>query len=133
MKSRTNKSLLMAGCILVFATFVYSVRAIHAGTDQPSYAGMLPYTPTRLEWLELNLEANFREEDDVDPAIRYSINYVARPPNTIVIFAQYSKRTPAGLVDKAIEHCKRMAEKEASSRGWSQWVKIEVKRDLDED
>jgi hypothetical protein len=131
MKSWTNKSLLMAGCILGFAVLIYSVRPMNAGTD-PVPPGMLPYTPSRLEWLELDLQANFRSEDVIDPEISYSLSFFARRPNTIVVFVQHSKRTPARMVDRAVEHGKQTVEKAAAFYGWSNWVKIEVQRELSE-
>ena len=117
--------------VLACVALVYSVRATHARTEALS-PGLQSYTPTRLEWLELELQASSREEDFTNPGYSYSVDYLAKPPDTIVVLAQYSKGTSAGLVDRAIEHCKRMVEKRASSHGWSEWVKVEVQRHLTE-
>ena len=115
MKSGIIKSVFL---ILASAALVYSV-ATHAGTE-PLSPGMQPYIPTRLEWLELSLQANSQEEDFTNPGYSYRVSYLAKPPDTIVVLAQYSRGTSAGLVDRAIEHCKRTVEKQASSYGWSE-------------
>jgi hypothetical protein len=94
---------------------------------------MLPYSPTRLEWLELQLQANYREEDFSSPEKYHALNYFAKAPDTIVVFVQYSNQTSARTVDKAVEHGKRVVAKEIDTYRWSDWAKIEVRREPVED
>ena len=127
MRLLANRSALTLACVLSLVALVCSVRAKNARPDSP---GMQPYTPTRLEWLELELQATYRMVEHTEPGTYYAVDYVARPPDTIRILAHYSKRVSAETVEESIEHCKRMAEKVVSRYGWSPWVKIEVKREL---
>src|SRR5215469_4846462 len=60
-------------------------RAMQAKTNLQSSPGMLPYSPTRLDWLELDLQANYREADDSDPEKYHTLDFVAKPPDTIVV------------------------------------------------
>jgi len=129
MRSWTNMPVITLVCTLSFVALVCSVRAMHARTDSRA-PGMLPYSPTRLEWLELELQANYREEDDTDPDTYHTLDFTTTAPDTVVVLVQYSNRTSAIIVDRMVEHGKRLAKKEVASYGWSSWVKIEVRREL---
>src|SRR5215467_11327123 len=61
-----------------------AVPPAQPGRAQP---GMTPYTPTRLEWLALDLEASYHE--DIGQKRVYSLHYLQKQPNTVIILAQY--------------------------------------------
>jgi hypothetical protein len=128
MKLRTIRSLLLVASALSLMALVLTIHA--SNSPSPSSPGMSTYSPTRLEWLEMELQANYRFEDNNDPEIDYSTNFFAKTPDTIVVLVQYSNHTPAKIVDRAAEHNKRIAEKVVSSHGWTSWAKIEVQREL---
>lgn len=87
---------------------------------------MLPYTSTRLEWLELELGTCCRENYNGFPYT--SLHYKAKRPDTIVVIVSYTDNAQAGMVDLTAKQGKEWAEKVASSYGWSSWMKIEVQR-----
>src|SRR5215467_15127971 len=95
------------------------------GRAQP---GMTPYTPTRLEWLALDLEASYHE--DFGPNSNYSLHYLPKPPNTVLIFVHYKSEASAETVNHAIDSAKEVVYQDAASHGWRSWVKIEVQRKL---
>jgi hypothetical protein len=110
----------------VVASFVAGLQ-VHSHAAPPTEPGMMPYTPTRIEWLALELEASFHQDFSSDSP--YALHYIAATPNTIFIVVQYRNNAPIGVVDKAIDVAKRLVNAHASSNGWS-WVKIEVSRSL---
>src|SRR5215469_18536946 len=90
----------------------------------PTQPGMTPYTPTRLEWLALDLEASYHE--DIARNSVYSLHYLPKPPNTVLIFVHYKSEASAETVNHAIDSAKDVVYQDASSHGWRSWVKIEV-------
>lgn len=94
----------------------------------PTQPGMTSYTPTRLEWLALDLEASYHE--DFGPDNNYSLHYLPKPPNTVLIFVHYKNETSAENVNHAIDSAKEVVYQDASSHGWRSWVKVEVQRKL---
>ena len=94
----------------------------------PTQPGMTPYTPTRLEWLALDLEASYHEDFACNSG--YSLHYLPKPPNTVLIFVHYKSETSAETVNHAIDAAKEVVNQDASSHGWRSWVKVEVQRKL---
>jgi hypothetical protein len=56
----------------------------------------------------------------------YSLHYIPKFPNSILILVQYTDNVPAGTVDKEIDTAKLLVKKYASNYDWTPWVKIEV-------
>lgn len=94
----------------------------------PAQPGMVPYTPTRLEWLALDLEASYHEDFSRDN--NYSLHYLPKPPNTVLIFVHYKAEVSTETVNHAIDAAKEVVNEDASSHGWRSWVKVEVQRRL---
>jgi len=94
----------------------------------PTQPGMTPYTPTRLEWLALDLEASYHEDFGRNSDI--SLHYLPKPPNTVLIFVHYKSEASAEIVNHAIDAAKEVVNQDASSHGWRSWVKVEVQRKL---
>lgn len=89
-------------------------------------AGMEPYTPSRLQWLAMDLEASYRLE--YSEAVGYAVDYIAIAPDTIVVEVDYSAKTSAKLIDNAVDHAAQLAKRSASRYGWADWVKVKIKR-----
>ena len=94
----------------------------------PTQPGMTPYTPTRLEWLALDLEASYHQDFGRDS--NYSLHYLPKPPNTVLIFVDYKSEASTEAVNHAIDSAKEVVSQDASSHGWRSWVKVEVQRKL---
>ncbi len=129
MNRRTRQVIIIAGGLLVLVLTVCFARSLYAtkpdGTISP---GMEPYTPTRLEWLAMDLEASYKIEDSDS---EYNLSYFAAPPDTIVVDVEYSAKTRASLVDKAANHGVKMAKRVASQYKWDNWVKVRIVRNSD--
>jgi len=104
------------------------LAALAARSNPPVQPGMMPYTPTRLEWLTVDLEASYHQDFGRDTP--YSLHYLPKAPNTVLIFVHHTSETPAGALETAIDAAKQQVNQDASSHGWSSWVKIEVQRKL---
>lgn len=126
MEPRTRRRMVGASAFVILS-LVCSARVIQSRTETVP-PGMMPYTPTRLDWLVLNLEAYNRNDFSSDSD--YSLGYVAKNPDTVVIHVYYLPKASAGIVDRAIDTAKQLANQEASRNGWSPWVKVEVQRKL---
>ena len=113
----------------VVAGFVVASAALHShAAPGLTEAGMIPYTPSRVEWLALDLEASYHQDFGRDSD--YSLHYLPKPPNTILVFVHYKSETSAEAVDKAIDTAKQLVNQDASAHRWSSWVKVEVQRKL---
>ena len=111
----------------VVAGFVAAFATLHSlAAPPPVEPGMVPYTPSRLEWLALELEASYRQDFSRDSD--QDVHYLAKPPNTILIFVHYRSEASAGTVDTAINTAKQLVNQGVSIHGWSSWVKVEVQR-----
>ena len=125
-KEEEMRKSLMTGLFTVCSIAILGL-AMHSGAP-PTQPGMVPYTPTRLEWLAVDLEASYHEDFGRDSV--YSLHYLPKPPNTVLIFVHYKNETPAETVNRAIDSAKEVVNQDASSHGWQSWVKVEVQRKL---
>jgi len=76
----------------------------------------------------LDLEASYHQDFGRDSD--YSLHYLPKPPNTILVFVHYKSETSAETLDKAIDTAKQLVNQDASAHRWSSWVKVEVQRKL---
>jgi hypothetical protein len=106
----------------------FLLAAFAARSNPPAQPGMVPYTPTRLEWLAVDLEASYHQDFSRDSP--YSLHYLPKAPNTVLIFVHYTSETPPGTLEKVIDTAKQQVNQDASSHGWSSWAKVEVQRKL---
>ena len=78
--------------------------------------GNKPYTPTRLEWLALDLNAGI----PISP-IRY---YTTTKANTIAVNVFYDSTTTLKERQELMNYAKKSIRNEANVRGWN-WLKLE--------
>lgn len=88
---------------------------------------MAPYTPTRLEWLAVDLESRFKSGPDWNAPVS-GVDYTAIAPDTILVSVMYTANAPAGAVDAVVKQSEEFVKKDALSYGWSKWLKIRVER-----
>jgi hypothetical protein len=91
--------------------------------------GMKPYIPTRLEWLAMELNANYRTEmHDLEG---YMLSFIPlEAENTILIYVGHSRQTHRGAMNIGIDNARKLIEKTAKSRGWNSWLKVKEKIEL---
>lgn len=90
--------------------------------------GQQPYTPNRLEWLELVLAKRYPAQYMVDypDGKGYHVKYVAVPKeNTIRVEIYYAKDMKAETLQHLIDvHKEAFVLEELAQRGWQEWCKI---------
>jgi len=113
----------------LFVGFFAGAMTLVCSTQGQKYASPLmePYTPTRLEWLALDLESRFKSQLSGDAGI-VSTDFTANAPDTVVVSVMYTTDASAAVVDAVIEHAKDFVKMDAESYGWSKWIKIRAQR-----
>ena len=80
--------------------------------------GDKPYTPTRLEWLAVQLNSELSSFTGVD------VGYSARRNNTLELIIRYLPQTDRAILNKIVNLHKKHAIESAKVRGWDTWLKI---------
>jgi hypothetical protein len=90
------------------------------------------YTPTRLEWLVLNIEtkipmllSQLRRLKDLTTVDDIRVFFKVKEPDTVVVVTRYVKDVPKDVVQLLDEEIKRETLEIAKHYGWDSWVKIE--------
>lgn len=116
---RSTKRAVVAIVVLVAVVAIWAiVRFRHPGDR--------PYVPTRLEWLVIELNAEWRVQSDTDHA--YSLEFFPlKGKDTVLIAAEFE---PGGEIDAniAIEAAKLNTVRWAQHYGWEGWVKVETRK-----
>ena len=86
------------------------------------HLGMESYTPTLLEWIVLDFNANYRV--DFSAYSDYEIGFIAKYPDTIVIFCSYPENVNRALMNKNIAHVRKLIERYRDKLGYK-WLKLE--------
>lgn len=91
-----------------------------AAGQAPHEPGLEGYTPTKLEWVALELQAYYGHPLD---SRGLAITYRPRSPDTIIVEADY---LPQAGIDEAISRAVDLAKQVAADRKYT-WLKIEQK------
>jgi hypothetical protein len=90
------------------------------------------YTPTRLEWLVLNIEtkvpmllSQLRRLKDFETVDDIRVFFRVKEPDTVVVVTRFVKDVPKDVVQLLDEEIKRETLEIAKYYGWDSWVKIE--------
>jgi hypothetical protein len=90
------------------------------------------YTPTRLEWLVLNIEtkvpmllSQLRRLKDLKTVDDIRVFFKAKEPDTVVVVNRYVKDVPKDVIELLDKEIKREALEIAKYYGWDSWVKVE--------
>jgi hypothetical protein len=114
-----NKTALIAICMMIFVSSI-----VWAQDQTGKLEGIKPFTPTRLEWLAVELNASSRvEELFVNPHL--TMDFVPMMnSNTIIIYVTYLPNTDRKIINKYIDGARKLISKKAKSYGWSSWLKV---------
>lgn len=110
----------------VTLTIVAMLVALTASCGRPKVRsasaspGLEPYTPTKLEWLQLEAHTELAENGSC-----YAVDVTKREPDTIVVVVPYMGcMTAEGarvVAEAEVEEVRSLARQ----HGWNAWVKIE--------
>jgi len=88
--------------------------------------GTTPYTPTRLEWLEIQSWIAVKEDTvDVGTGSGMTVDTIGRTPDSIVLTVRYMPNMPRDAMNEIIERKKQVIRALAKGYHWDSWLKIE--------
>ncbi len=105
---------LCTGALFTWRNIAYAQRKIPPGLE--------PYTPTRIEWLIVELQANYRVE--LSSETGYSLDYVSPDNVTVLILVQHTPDADRRIINMAVDTARRLVEMDLKSRGWQNWVRL---------
>lgn len=108
---------------IIAATLLLSAHAdltTRPGTP-PVDNGADKFTPTKCEWLALELNANYRENNAKDG---YASHFYCRPPSTIFLSFHYSSDSSKAAATQAADNVREVIGRVFRERSW-RWVKVE--------
>ena len=109
---------------ILTATFIglASMGAGYAPTA-PNTEGAKPYTPTRLEWLAVKLNAELGRQFSQGG---FQMLFVPNETeDSILIVVNYFQGTvPQGQIEAELKHAKKVIELTAKARNWQSWLKV---------
>jgi hypothetical protein len=86
--------------------------------------GDKPYTPTRLEWLAVDLNGRLRV--DLSEETGYLMQFVPmKGTDTILIYVTYLPSVGRQAMIMSIDSARKVISIEAKARGWSSWLKVD--------
>lgn len=89
--------------------------------------GQKPYSPSRLRWLCLELNALYGSK--ALSRSGYTITYIPKDAlNTVMIMVQYAEEANMDVLNQEIENAQDLVRLSARSYGWDSWLKINVAR-----
>ncbi len=87
-----------------------------------SSPGLQPYTPTRIEWLATQMQADLRQDMSSDD--HFLLNIVNSGPDTLLIYVRYLPDVNREAMNMAIDAARKVIAINAKSRGWTGWLKV---------
>ena len=108
---------------LLIAVGAFAVGIVSAGGQSRTLMeGSQPYTPTRLEWLELQLNSVFRIP--VTESL-YGLDFAAIPSEDVIeIHILFDPSVDRRIINLEMEQAKRLVATLSRSRGWDSWLKV---------
>jgi hypothetical protein len=105
---------------VVFVLVLTSSRTLAQDAQTGTSPGLQPYTPSKIEWLALELNAYHRTGALGKDG--YSITYIAVGADTITILVQYIEGVDREAMNVTVEAAREVADIVCKSHKWN-WVK----------
>ena len=95
----------------------------YAQTELSKLEGWKAYTPTRLEWLAVELNAGSRTQ--LTASNGYLVAFVPyEKTDTIVMFVRYTTNANRQAMNTTIDGARKVIQMIAERRGWDKWLKV---------
>lgn len=104
--------------VLLAMLFADTALAKQAKGIQP---GLVPFTPTRIEWLTTVLQASLRV--DLTEENKFLLQIANPDSQTILIYVRYLPDVNREVMNMTIESSREVIKITAKSYGWDNWVK----------
>ena len=112
------KKYVTVAALLAFVSALVCARLL----PEKNSPGLQPYTPTRIEWLAVTLQAALRE--DATEEKPFMLNIVVLDSETVLIHVRYLPTVDRKVMNMSIDTARKVIHITASSFGWDDWVKI---------
>lgn len=110
---------------LLFLSF-FGLGLAYAQDRKKPTEGSAAYAPTKVEWLELELNAVARQE--MTTLNNFSLSYVnTHDEETITIYVHHTRKADRELITLAVDGARKLIELRAKHHGWDGWLKIKEK------
>jgi len=96
--------------------------------DQIDRPGLVPYTPTRIEWLALT--TNSIAQHQLTSENQYTLTIVNESHDTLVIFVRYTADVKREVMNIDIDTARQVIMTTARGYGWDKWVKVRERIEL---
>lgn len=115
--------MLICRVVLVLSLVFNLAEFAHAQATERRPEGALPYTPSRLEWLAVELNAEGRV--DLSEASGFSLDYVPiESENTILIFVRYLPAVNREAMNIAIDNARSIVMLKTKVHHWGSWLRV---------
>jgi hypothetical protein len=119
------KRFVVVSCLLLTGVGAFTLAQNRASQHE----GAKPYTPTRLEWLALEMNAESRRS--VTAENPFTLEFVAiSDEDTIVIYVQYVPSVNREILNRAVDSARKIVAIRAEGLGWASWLKVKEKIDM---
>jgi len=110
--------------VVALAVVTISVLATARAQDRTSQLeGWKPYTPSRLEWFAVDLNASDRTQLTEDNG--YLLNFIpSEKTDTIIIYVRYMRTVNREAMNLSIDAAREVIKINAKSKGWDGWLKV---------
>ncbi|MCZ6704166.1 MAG: hypothetical protein O6940_14145 [Ignavibacteria bacterium] len=112
--------------VIVFSIVVVILASmtlnIKSQPQSSNLQGWEPYTPTKIDWLSVVLNASNRIDWGYN--FGYSLDFIVQERNTILIYVRYRPNVDRELMNNTIETSRRVIKITAKSYGWDKWIKV---------
>jgi hypothetical protein len=115
----------MKVCVRGECTIERDQQATHDTRNEqetPNRPGLTPYTPTKIEWLALDVRSQLQQDASADSAFFLSVVHVDH--ETLLISVRYLPTVNREMMNSAIDSARKVIMNTAKSYGWDNWVKI---------
>ena len=90
--------------------------------ETPNRPGLTPHTPTKIEWLALDVRSQLQQNVRADSLFSLSVVHVDH--ETLLIVVRYPPTVNREMMSSAVASARRIIMTTAKSYGWENWVKI---------
>jgi len=105
-----------------------ATRESRIESQQPNRPGLTPYTPTKIEWLALVVNAQLRVQPSSDRL--FSISIVEADYVTLAIIVRHQTTANREIMTRGIATARGLIMSTAKRYGWDSWVKIQERVEL---
>jgi hypothetical protein len=97
--------------------------AVLSAQQNSFHPGSVPFTPTRMDWLIVELQACCRY-DGLAGTGGFDLQFTNPDTETVLIYVTYLPTVDRAAMNVTIESVKRVIETKVRSYGWQDWVKV---------